>query len=238
MCCKSQTPNEYKQNDLEEERNKKAGRIFPFWFAYIGWILVLASILVPAFFVILYSMQWGKDRSNAWLVSMLLSFFQSLFVIDPLKVFLITAVIICILRKLDEDNDLLIDSGDPIYNAIVNKDEEYLTKTVSNLSELEIEEIMRARKAKLSKLEPVDPELLDVQRKNRVKQVRMKQILLEGASYLGFLVVLLFICHQSRSRNTNMIHKDMTNLFLNNPIMAFDDVIEIFLIILYNCYYF
>ena len=181
------------------------------------------SIVVPAFFVILYSMQWGKDRSNAWLVSMILSFSQSLLVVDPVKVFAITMLITCVLRKPDEDESL-IDSGDPFYNAIVNKDEEYLHNATASLSQIDIREIMESRRAKLTKLEPIDPEELERQRTERKKVIRMKEILREGASYLGFLVIVLFLAHQSRSRNANSIHHDLSNAFLNNPAMAFEDV--------------
>ena len=58
-------------------------------------------------------MQWGKERSDAWLVSMILSFFQSLLVVDPIKVFAITAIITCILRKPEVEEESLINSGRP-----------------------------------------------------------------------------------------------------------------------------
>ncbi len=120
--------------------------------------MVFVSILVPAFFVILYSMQWGKERSNAWLISISLSFFQSLLVVDPLKVFIVTAAITFILRKSDDDDDSLVDSGDPLYNAIVNRDEEYLHKTTASLSQVDIKDILESRRTKLTKLMPIDPE--------------------------------------------------------------------------------
>ena len=45
------------------------------------------SVMTSAFFTILYSMEWGKDKSNEWLVTFLLSFFQSVIVVQPVKVF-------------------------------------------------------------------------------------------------------------------------------------------------------
>ena len=155
---------------------------------------------------------------------MAFSFFQSLLIIDPIKVFIITGIIILILRKLDDDGESLFDSGDPLYNAIVNKDEEFLHKSTASLSQVDIREIMNARRAKLSRLEPVPHDVLEMQRQNRLKRVRMNQVLIEGASYFFFLIVLLFLCHQSRSRNTNLMHRDMKNLFLENPQMNLADV--------------
>lgn len=192
------------------------------------------SILVPAFFVILYSMQWGKERSNDWLVSMVFSFFQSLFVVDPIKVFAITAIITCILRKPDDDDESLIDSGDPYYNAIVNRDEEYLHNQTASLSQIDLREILESRRAKLTTLEPISSEELEKQRKERKNNIKMNEILREAASYLGFLVVVLFLSYQSRSKNSHLIHQDMANTFLTNEAMVFDEVNNFRLILNYG----
>ena len=63
-------------------------RTLPWWTLLIGWFLVTLSILVPAFFVILYSMDWGPEISNAWLTAYFLSFFESIVLCEPLKVIL------------------------------------------------------------------------------------------------------------------------------------------------------
>ena len=56
------------------------------WMRYIAWCLVFTTVLPSAFFVILYSMQWGGDKSNEWLTAFILSFFESFALLDPLKV--------------------------------------------------------------------------------------------------------------------------------------------------------
>jgi len=58
----------------------------PFWCAYIAWFLVALSITVSAFFTILYSFEWGRKKSTAWLTSFLLSFAESVILIQPFKV--------------------------------------------------------------------------------------------------------------------------------------------------------
>ncbi len=52
-----------------------------------GWILAIMAIITSSFFLILYSMDWGKEKSNAWLVSFVMSLLETLFVIDPIKVY-------------------------------------------------------------------------------------------------------------------------------------------------------
>lgn len=53
---------------------------------YIAWMLVFLSITSSAFFVIMYSLMWGHEKSQSWLMSMLTSFLESLLMLEPLKV--------------------------------------------------------------------------------------------------------------------------------------------------------
>ena len=43
-------------------------------FAYVGWFLCLATTLTAAFFTILYTLLWGKEVSEQWLASTLITF--------------------------------------------------------------------------------------------------------------------------------------------------------------------
>ena len=58
----------------------------PWWCVYFGVLFVVLSVAVSAFFTILYSLQWGSIKSTAWLTCFLLSFFQSVVIVQPLKV--------------------------------------------------------------------------------------------------------------------------------------------------------
>ena len=58
----------------------------PHWVAYFTWVVLILTVLSCAFFLILYSMQWGPTTSEEWLASFFASFFESFFLIDPLKV--------------------------------------------------------------------------------------------------------------------------------------------------------
>lgn len=66
--------------------NKRPKGMWPHWCRYIAWVLTAITILVSAFFTILYSFEFGGEKSKAWLVTFFLSFFQSLILIQPLKV--------------------------------------------------------------------------------------------------------------------------------------------------------
>lgn len=58
----------------------------PWWFVFVGWTLVIATSGVSGYFTMMYGLTYGKDRSISWLISMVVSFFESLFITQPLKV--------------------------------------------------------------------------------------------------------------------------------------------------------
>lgn len=58
----------------------------PWWFVFVGWFLVLATSGVSAYFTMMYGLTYGKERSISWLISMVVSFFESLFITQPVKV--------------------------------------------------------------------------------------------------------------------------------------------------------
>lgn len=59
----------------------------PYWMAYVAWVVVWLAVITSAFFLILYSMEWGKPKAEEWLSSFFFSFFESLICVDPLKVY-------------------------------------------------------------------------------------------------------------------------------------------------------
>ena len=69
-----------------EKKGKKGKKTLPYWCVYVAWFLVVLTVAVPAFFVFTYSMEWGEEKSNAWLTAMLLSVVESVTLIQPTKV--------------------------------------------------------------------------------------------------------------------------------------------------------
>ena len=58
----------------------------PYWCAYMAWALAILCSLTGMLFIIFYSLQWGKEKSNKWLSSLLISTVQSVVLIQPAKV--------------------------------------------------------------------------------------------------------------------------------------------------------
>ena len=72
----------------KDKRNRKARSkpfMLPHWCVYIAWLLMILSSVAAAFFTVLYSLEWGPERSSEWLTSMLMSLFNSVIIIQPFK---------------------------------------------------------------------------------------------------------------------------------------------------------
>ena len=67
----------------------------PHWCVYIAWLLVFLTSSLSATLTFLYSMEWGKEKSVAWLTSMLLAVLESVSIIQPAKVDYVTVVFFC-----------------------------------------------------------------------------------------------------------------------------------------------
>ncbi|KAI8503383.1 hypothetical protein Bbelb_192040, partial [Branchiostoma belcheri] len=60
-----------------------------FSFKTVAWILAILTSVSSSLFVIVYSLQFGAERSQAWLKDFVLAFMFSTFVLEPIQIFLI-----------------------------------------------------------------------------------------------------------------------------------------------------
>ncbi len=76
------TTNEQRQEQTPTRKQQLRNN----WLLILAWTVANLAVFLSAFFVILYSMQWGSDRSNAWLVAFLISLLENILLADPVKV--------------------------------------------------------------------------------------------------------------------------------------------------------
>jgi len=191
--------------------------------------VVLLSILTCSFFIILYSLEWGAKRANEWLMTMLLSFGQSILVIDPFKVFLITAIISFLIRKPYDDETL--DFNDPFTGTLVSNitvanddifnDSKYKGKDKKKFFRfrmifLLLTEIARQRRIRLFDLRPIDSKEMARAREQRLREIKMGEIIREIVVYIFFTVILLFLSYQARDTNSYGLYRDTKNLFVTD----------------------
>ncbi|XP_063447031.1 polycystin-1-like protein 2 [Mytilus trossulus] len=82
---------------------------FPPWMSNVAWLLIFIVCAASSFFLILYSMEWGKSKSEEWLTTFILSFVESILIVDPVKVFLLAFLLALILRNQKDDQELHVD---------------------------------------------------------------------------------------------------------------------------------
>ena len=136
-------------NSLKNRKTKTPGCL-PHFFVYIGWLLCILSSITAATFVIFYSVQWGKEVSNQWLTSALISFFQDVALMQPIKVIAVALLLALILKKPPEEKtaqsvkdsalevnktlNVVAPTGEEL--VVARKYRENMVETISNLVEI------------------------------------------------------------------------------------------------------
>lgn len=67
-------------------RKKNTPFTLPWWGVVVGYILCSLCIANGVWWPYLYSLDWGKEVALEWLASLIVSLFQSIIVIQPIKV--------------------------------------------------------------------------------------------------------------------------------------------------------
>ncbi|XP_066504104.1 polycystin-1-like protein 2 [Hoplias malabaricus] len=81
-------------------KKENTGCKLPWWFVFVAWTLLLGISGVSTFFTLLYGFQYGKESSIRWVITLTLSLFQSIFIIQPLKVVGLAIFFALILRPV------------------------------------------------------------------------------------------------------------------------------------------
>ncbi|XP_066299999.1 polycystin-1-like protein 2 [Branchiostoma lanceolatum] len=86
---------------------KCSGFQLPCWFLYVGWALLALTTLASGFFLLLYSVEWGSDKSVQWLTAFGLSFFQSMVVVQPAQAVFLAfgTTVVCAAKKSNNKNN-------------------------------------------------------------------------------------------------------------------------------------
>jgi hypothetical protein len=169
-------PNNSDVSAADGKKKKKSGLSLPHFVVYIAWTLVISASLTSAAFTLFYSMMWGREISNQWLTSILVSFSQDVIFIQPIKVIVVAVLLSFIIKKAPEE-ETAKDKG-------TGK-----TLAAKNYSRI-------AGEVK----EPKSPknEELETFRQYRVRVLMMGRTLIELFFYLMFVWMLMVICYGSR----------------------------------------
>ncbi|XP_072168407.1 polycystin family receptor for egg jelly-like [Diadema setosum] len=182
----------------------------PHWMVYVAYVIAFLANFVSCFFIVLYSLQWGKEQSQEWLVSMVTSFFSSALLIQPMKVIVIVFIVSIIFKKPSKMNDVEVDDlKDKSANGL-QTDEEYLH-----------EESLTAGKAPAYTARPATPpskQFLQEARKQRLRDIQMLSILRDVLLYAFFLGVVLTLCYTNRDPAAFFMSESIRNIFVSEHV--------------------
>ncbi|XP_063164775.1 polycystin family receptor for egg jelly-like [Candoia aspera] len=65
---------------------------FAWWWRYVAWVLVFLMSFVSSVFIILYGLAYGYSASTEWFIASITSFFESVFLLQTLKMVTISGV--------------------------------------------------------------------------------------------------------------------------------------------------
>uniref|UniRef100_A0A8C5HGY6 Polycystic kidney disease 1 like 2a n=1 Tax=Gouania willdenowi TaxID=441366 RepID=A0A8C5HGY6_GOUWI len=187
------------QSNVDEKKKKKkccAGGL-PWWFVFFGWLLVLATSSVSAYFTMLYGLKFGKERSISWLVSLVVSFFQSLLLIQPLKVICFAVFFALVIKKVDDEDD-----HEVYLNENIGKSK---NKTCTKLRVAGIYE---------------PPPMSDIERmkRNRILEQKAFALFWEIITYLCFMWMLLLVAYGQRDPNAYFLNQHIRKSFSGNTL--------------------
>ncbi|XP_067671787.1 polycystin-1-like protein 2 [Haliotis asinina] len=186
---------------------KKSCCVWPYWVIYVAWFLVALSIAAPAFFTVLYSFEWGADKSSRWLTSFVLSFVESVLLVQPAKVLAVAMVLALIFKKVE------IEEAPPgeLQGEII----QHSQPVKGNYSSYAAAMKPAHRRPYVEK--PPDFSSVSSAREYRKKQNRMIEIIKDIGSYVFYLVIVAIICYENRDEKSfhtvanirNMMVKDI-----------------------------
>ncbi|XP_009076467.1 PREDICTED: polycystic kidney disease protein 1-like 2 [Acanthisitta chloris] len=183
-------------NFSSDDKKSSSSKGLPWWFVFIAWFLVAATSTVSGFFTMLYGLHYGKENSIKWLISMVISFLESLFITQPLKVLGFAAFFALVLKKVeheDEENTAidgpLSAPGDshPLFGA------------------------RRDSRSNIYRPPPAaDVEKMKI---SCMKEQKAFALIREILAYVGFLWMLLLVAYGQRDPNSYYLNKHIEESF-------------------------
>ncbi|XP_021494524.1 polycystin-1-like protein 2 isoform X1 [Meriones unguiculatus] len=175
-------------------RASKTPRGLPWWCVLVGWLLVATTSGVAGFFTMLYGLHYGRTSSLKWLISMAISFVESVFITQPLKVLGFAAFFALVLKRED--------------------DEETLPSLPGHLSGPGSYALFRTgRRSSKDAYQPPLAAAVEKMKSTRLKEQKAFALIREILAYLGFLWMLLLVAYGQRDPSAYHLNRHLEHSF-------------------------
>uniref|UniRef100_A0AAY5EL93 Polycystic kidney disease 1 like 2a n=1 Tax=Electrophorus electricus TaxID=8005 RepID=A0AAY5EL93_ELEEL len=192
FACSSST-----SEDSRGCRKRCCQKGLPWWFVFVGWFLVVATSGVSAYFTMMYGLNYGKDRSISWLISIMVSFFESLLITQPVKVLGFAIFFALVVKAVDNEDD-----------------NDYITKLCYCLGDPGDVRISR-RDSTCGFYQPPPPSDVEKMKDNVIKEKKAFALIREILIYVGFLCVLHIATYGEHDPNAYFLTQHIKQSFSN-----------------------
>ncbi len=211
----------------ENEETKPKGKL-PHWFIYIAYALCYLASAASIFFTLLYSIQWGKEKSTEWVIAMVTAFLQSVLLLQPVKVLVLAVVFALFVRKpvdTDEQDDTPVTYKPPSplteRKRRKNSTKRKIYRSVTSICAIETQLFFVTSQTNqeyrvsyfIFSCSPPDPETLQEARIKRLNEIKMNKIMKEIAAFFIFLIMLMNVAYYHRDPNTFLMTKTLYETF-------------------------
>ena len=181
----------------EKYRYQRGHRMtLPYCFVYLAWFLCFISSAASATFIILYSLQWGKETSEEWLISIFMSLFVEIFVTEPVKIVVVASFLSYFCQS---DADELAQTPE----KVVHFDE---VTFADGQKEDENDE-------KIALPKPLSKKELRRARIYRMRELRMYKAIQKIVCYFLYLLILMIMCYGGRSQYSYSLKLSLVQTF-------------------------
>ncbi|CAH1266446.1 PKD1L3 [Branchiostoma lanceolatum] len=148
------------------------------WAAFFGWCLVLSGSFVAAFFTVLYTLSFGRQKAEAWVFTFVTSFFTDLFLVQPIKLIMVAILFALLAKNPVEDED-------PPPSSPAD-DEEYISSGVKSIDTQ-------------TSSAPLSPAMLAELRAESEEKRKRRNAVLEVVGIGLFVAVIMLTAYGERS---------------------------------------
>ncbi|CAF4285211.1 unnamed protein product, partial [Adineta steineri] len=191
--------------EIKKENKQKLGRTFPWWYIFIAYGFSILLVGISIIFIIARGIEFGDEKTQKWLISILSGFFSSIFLTQPLKIISLAIFFAFFCRKPNDDKEANEYLNDDQFD--LNDDEEYLHSMKVNSLFLYRSPI---RANRLNKGE------ITFARDQRLKEIYMWSILREIFIYSCFLSLLCIVTYSNHHPNASLQVNHLRNYFLDS----------------------
>ncbi|XP_065069836.1 uncharacterized protein LOC135694887 isoform X2 [Rhopilema esculentum] len=196
-----------RRRSLQNQGGTPAKRklMLPCGFVIVGWFLAITAIVSSLVVVLFYSMQWGNEKSQQFVLSIFTSFIQSAFLIQPLKLIFVAFILALIFKKTSNETHIL-----EMYKYLAEEKEASVTPVEIDLSKIQ--------------MSPLTEDQLKYARKRRAMEIRLKIFVQDILSYLVFLTFLCLVVRGYRDPDEYLFRKALNDDIVHSHYEHLKDV--------------